>query len=144
MLQVNEIKFRPIKDSDKSFIYSSWLKSYRESDLAKHMVNSIYYDYHAKVIEAAMASSTIIIACNDQDEDQLYGYIVFQQIDDVALVHYTYVKFPYRKFGIGRQLFEFAQPDTEQFTVVTHIPRNFEGLSKKLNLVYNPYRMSGV
>lgn len=138
-IETEDLTFRPLQDSDKAFVFNSWLKSYRNSSFAKSMINEVYFTFHAKLIEQALVSSQVIVAASTVDQTQVYGWIVFRQLDEDTIVHYVYVKFPYRKFGLGEQLLRFASPDAEKYTIITHEPRNFELLSKKFNLVYNPY-----
>ena len=136
-----EIQYRPITEDDMSFILNSWLKSYRNSEFAKDLANPVYFENHSKIIQHLLAKSNVIIACNPEELTQIYGYSVFEQYESVTILHYIYVKFPYRKFGIAKNLFSFAQPDPKEFTLISHIPRNLDKLSKKFNLIFDLYRI---
>lgn len=140
-MELQDIAFRSMEKKDHNFILNSWLKSYRNSDFAKDMANPVYFTNHTHVIANLVARSNVIIAHNPEFPDQIYGYIVFECPEDVAIIHYIYVKFPYRKFKIGSTLFRFAQPNDKEFSLITHLPRNYEGLSAKYNLIYDLYKM---
>lgn len=134
------ILLRAPKAEDINFIYSSWLKSYRNSEDASRMSNEVYYGHHKKVIEQLLQTSNAVIACNPADPDQVYGYTIFQVVNGVMVIHYTYTKFTFRKLGIAKEMIHanFPTLGTEPI-VVTHANRVFDNVKEKYLLVYNPY-----
>lgn len=139
-----QIRFRPANEEDISFIFSSWLKSFRNSQFAKNLVNSVYFTEHHKVIEKIVKSSHVIVACNEQDTSQIYGWICAQQVDGIFCLHYIYVKHPFRKMGLARALINFFEHGKDCAGVYTHHTRVFEILAIKFNLIYHPYIWAGV
>ncbi len=129
----NQIMLRELEKDDESFIYSSWLRSYRSSPISTHMINDIYFDNHKKIIEELLSKANVIIACNPEDPSQIYGFICYED----TTVHYLYVKYPFRKMGLGRYLFDSVCSDAT-LTIITHYNSN---VKSKLNdsLIYNPY-----
>jgi GNAT superfamily N-acetyltransferase len=51
---------------------------------------------------------TAVIAYEDSDPAFVYGYLVTEADEKPPLVYWVYVKAPYRKQGIARQLFQAA------------------------------------
>jgi len=137
------IAFRQPTEADLSFVYSSWLKSYRTSDASRRMVNDVYYGGHKRVIARLLSTSLAIVAVNPEDPDQIYGYIVYAEAAGVPVVHYVYVKQPYRRHGIASQLFALVRksyPQTGDLpALATHATDYYDKLRDKWNLLYNPY-----
>lgn len=119
---------------DLNFIYSSWLKSQRNNLEFKEMSNEDYYDTTKRIINSLINRSSISVACSPDDPKHLYGYIVFEG----DTVHFLYVKFTYRKFGIARSLFAAAQGFGDK--VYASFSPFERKLLSKANLKFNPYR----
>ena len=136
----------PLPD-DEGFIYNSWLKSLHESSpWAKYIRSQIFYNNHKKVLAKILSESGVLIACNPEMPDQIFGYGVYQPSSGgVAVIHYLYVKHPYRKLGIGKELFRqmlaLSDHNTDLPAVASHIadPSVWWDIKDKFNLVYNPY-----
>lgn len=54
-------------------------------------------------MERAFARANVTIACDGDDPDQLFGFVVHEL---VAMVHWVYVKAPFRRMGIARKMLE--------------------------------------
>lgn len=134
---------------DVSFIYNSWLKSFRDGSLWAQLIPSpLYFLSEKKVIDKLILETDVLIACNPESEDQIFGYVVADNsIKDVTLLHYVYVKQPYRGLGFAVKLIENALPPTasrDHVIVASHMTRAFnEYLTKKLGVIYNPYVLHG-
>ena len=125
---------RDVEARDIDFIVSSWTKSYRQSFFATKMSNEVYFTEHKKVIAARFADSRAVIACTGDDIDQILGYIVFQG----HVLHYLYVKQPFRRLGIGSALIQDAMGAQTVPIVITHITQGF-CKTYKGPFTYNPY-----
>lgn len=132
-----ETYIREPTEQDQNFIYNSWLKSLRQS--LSLVDKSIYFIEQKKIIATAVRDSTVLVSCNPDYLDQIFGYIVY---DDSPLayttIHYVYVKHPYRRYGIGSELVSLVEPTSVPF-VASHWTRCFEFISESWNLVFNPY-----
>lgn len=147
---LDQVHLRMMTKDDENFIYSSWLKSNKDAIPAKYMHAGTYFVEHKKIIEDKMSNSYILILCDNDDDTQIYGFIV---VEDPFVVHFLYVKYNYRQWGLGRHMLTAAVPhigqrpinDDEERTVetlptvVTHLPHGWTILKKKFNLTYNPY-----
>lgn len=133
------VEYRGIKDTDMNFIYNSWLKSYRQSDFAKKVPNDVYYTYQKAKIDRVMDVSSILIIHAKDQPDHILGYIVASE-EPYTCIHYVYVKYPYRKLGIAKQLCNSLVSGFGNRTVIcTHAHYNWKEFTKKFNLVFNPY-----
>jgi ribosomal protein S18 acetylase RimI-like enzyme len=140
MSQESVLLREPNKD-DINFIFSSWLKSFRSSNFAKNVTNTIYFDQHHKVIESLLQNSKIIVACNRDDKKQIIGYMVATKINDILTIHYAYVKHPYRRLGVGKLLLSAFDHDPTEVSCYTHDTHMSNKLAAKFNLIYQPYLM---
>jgi hypothetical protein len=146
-LKVNEDDFliRPIDPKkDLNFILSSWLKSYRNSDFATCISNDTYYAFHQGLISQILThpTNTLTIIASVEDPDQILGYASYSITKPI--IHYIYMKQPFRRLGLGRYLFEgvrnhFKTLEENPVTICTHKCKRWARTSKALNLTYNPY-----
>jgi GNAT superfamily N-acetyltransferase len=138
------MKLRLAEESDVGFIFNSWLKSYRSSYFAKPISNTIYFSEHHKVIEKLAKTSEILIACNQDDPSQIYGYACAERVDGVFVIHYIYVKQTFRRMGVAKALLESFDHDYSDAAVFTHNTSIADKLAAKYNLVYHPYLLINV
>ena len=134
---------RPMKEEDRSFVFSTWLKSYRQSEWARSMSNDTFFSYHKHIVEEILnkPGTAVNVLCGiDGDEDTLYGYVVAEKVADKYLVHFMYCKYSFRKMGLMSKLIQdLGYFSTERVNFITHLPRNYKTFQKKYNLEYNPY-----
>ena len=133
------IRLRKANQEDVGFIFNAWLKSYKYSLFAKNVTNTVYFAEHHKVIERLLKNFETIIACNDEDPSQIYGFINAGRIDGIFCVNYIYVKQAFRNLGIGKALLNAFEHDASSASVHTHHTRMSEKLAAKYNFVYHPY-----
>lgn len=135
-----EIAIRAAIKGDEPLIYSSWLKSYRaNSAFSKRIRTDIFFSNHHQVIEAILSRPTtrMLVATVADDPDTILGWFVFDLAGPV--LHYVYVKEPFRHWGIATSLVTASGLDLSS-AVFTHLTdasdtyqRSHQGLS------YNPY-----
>jgi hypothetical protein len=136
------VVIRQAVEADVPFIFNSWLKSYRAS--CRSISNPVYFEFQHKTIEALLKRCQVQVACNATDANQLYGYIVYEQIDGVLVVHYCYIKDAFRRIGLLPKL--AAGLDVSAGGFYTHDTRGAAKLlaSGKLKFMYNPYLAFGL
>ena len=133
------IRLRPATQEDVPFIFNSWLRSYKYSRWTKNITSQIYYSEHHKLIEKLLKNFSTIIACNDNDPSQIYGFISAGYVEGIFCMHYIYVKRTFRNLGIARTLLNSFEHDATTAGVFTHDTRASEKLAAKYNMVYHPY-----
>lgn len=133
------IRLRPATETDVPFIFNSWLKNYRHSINTRGCENPVYFAQHHKVLEGLCKRAEIWIACNPEDISQIYGYVAAEKIENLVVLHMTYVKETYRKLGIGKTLLKQVGVDYTQPMLYTHKTVMCDELHKNLVMVYNPY-----
>ncbi len=138
------ISLRVVSPFDIPFIKNSWLTSYRNSTYAWKIPNPVYFHEHGALISNMISKSNILVAVNQDDEDQIFGFIVFEphKITNTSVIHYLYVKSAYRHGQIATELLDEVMYQSEQMDslpiVVTHFSKEFEKFCAKV-FIYNPY-----
>lgn len=135
----SQVRIRAATEADISFLFNSWLRSYRQSEFAKQMQNEVYFAAQHKVIEGLLKTCKTLIACNHADISQIYGYTVTTEVDGVPVVHFAYVKEPYRGLGLARKLLQEAGISLEKPYCYTHKTFKAGLLERKHAIVYHPY-----
>ena len=136
------IIYRQMIPADSPFIYSTWLKSYRQMPYAASMSNDTFFHHHKQVVEKILAKpeTSVTIICEDTDPDHIYGYSVVEIYGDASIIHYTYIKHSYRKLGLAKTLLQSQIPLLGQkLTFVSHESRHHQAFKSKFALEYNPY-----
>lgn len=144
MSQKPLIKFRELDDEDRPFIYNSWLKTYRkESVYAREMTAEVYYDNQRLVVSELLDQSKVLVVCNPEAEFQVYSYIVYEVSNDAIVIHFAYVKLPYRNLGLAKAMMAVIQghnlDGADLPIIATHATHTFHKLAPKWKLTYNPY-----
>jgi hypothetical protein len=135
----DRIHFRAAEHTDVSFIFSSWLKSNRNSTQYRELQNPVYYAQHHVMVEGLMQSSAIIVAANPEDHTQIYGYLCFERIEGYPVVHFAYVKDSFRNLGMLRLLLDEAKIDHTKPFFITHRTKMCKMLERSMTPIHNPY-----
>ena len=122
---------------DVNFILNSWQRSFKHS--LKDCSESIYNAKHEKLIIKLLSKCQCLMAVNPEDLYQIYGWVCFDALKEIGIMHYMYVKHPYRKYGIGTQLFKMIEHDKKYPCMVSHTTRHYKHIKNKWNLTFNPY-----
>lgn len=128
---------RPI-DSDLGFIYNTFIRHLvpQEGSKGIHPYNKIERPLmsvmaHSLMTRMLRGCNTLII-CNEDDLDQIFGYIIFKDDD----LYWIYVKYDFRKIGLATDAIEKVFGD-HQINIIIPTPA-FNWMSKKWNMVLRP------
>ena len=127
-------RIRSSTKNDVSFVYATWLKSYKyDSPLTKFTKSELFYNQHQKILDRLLLKAKVNVACDQNDEDLIFGYIVFEP----HVIHYIYVKEPFRGYGIATKLLEAIEGSYQ----ASHLTYSLLDLwsAKKINCEFNPY-----
>lgn len=104
------VSIRLSSASDIPFIYSVWLRSYRyDSPHCENISNGLFFESHKNVLARILAhrETRVVVACHREDPDLLFGFMAYGP----GVIHFIYVKRPFRNMGIARMLVESQQID---------------------------------
>lgn len=138
--QALPVRIRRATKRDIPFITNSWLRSLRNAPQVQGIPNNTYYYQHHKLLEQLIPRSVVLVICNENDEDQILGWCCAEVVDTALVVHYVYIKHPFRKLGLATRLVklleESEQPPAIMHTHMTEIGRR---IVKEKDWVFNPY-----
>jgi hypothetical protein len=139
------VQTRKAEAKDNPFILASWLNHYKNySYFAKRIKNDVYYGAHERVIKLILArkSCHVLIAYTPAEPDVILGFIVYEDsLWPDPVVHFVYVKKPFRRFGIARELVKASGLENKRIQF-THWTYDVDNLIKKFTtLIYNPYAL---
>lgn len=147
------IELRLFESSDFNFIKNSYMKSYRNSNLTRYVNQIVYNKYQSKLFDSIVRTANILIACNSSDSYQILGYIIYD--NSKKIIHYVYVKNPFRKNHIAKRLIERVASEGWQISHLTPFMKsilygsnahsadraNISKTLQQLNITYNPYAL---
>ena len=136
-----ECYIREAENRDINFIKNSWQKNFASS--MKHVPLQIYHKNQDKLITKLMGRSTCYVACNPEDFYQIFGWILFDTLEDLGILHYIYVKHPFRRYGIASVMLGLIKYDKSYPIIATHYSHGLDDLKKKFNITFNPYFLLG-
>ena len=128
-------KLRGYKEEDKGFIYSTWLRGlYHGSDWFSEIDKASFFTNYSKVVDLILSKNDtqVRVACDPEDEDVIYGYTILGP----GLVHYCFVKEPWRAKGLARLLL-----GAHEVKSVTHITKPGNAIRKKLLWTFDPFKV---
>ena len=138
-----QIIIRPACDKDVGFILNSWLKSYRPSDANKLLGNDIYYTQHHAIFTKLLQACKVLVACADDDRDQILGYSITGSFGNVKVVVYVYTKFLFRQMGVANRLISAAGINLKEPFFYTYLSQAGHHYRKKYpHAVYNYFLVS--
>lgn len=128
---------------DISFIYSTWLNCYKaDSYLGQTTSNTTFYENYRLIIDDMLArkQSNVLVACVPKDETTILGFIAAEG-DNV--VHFLYVKEPFRLMGIGTELVLQATGigagDSDKLFITHKTYTSEKYMRNRQNLEYDPF-----
>lgn len=147
------VAFRAAHTGDLACILSDWLRAFRDSGWAKMCTNQVYYAGQQRLIGeiAARPNARLVVACNPDDREQIYGWACGEPAGAVGpdgatlplIFHFVYVKQDFRSFGIAKALLrQFGWVEGDRIVATHDHPRlwaNGRALAKKFEVACDPY-----
>ena len=112
------VRIRKADEGDTSFIYSSWLKSYASQN--KDQPKITVYKMHRSVVRRLLEEGITLVACMEDDPDQVLGWLCAHRIPKFLILHYCYVKAPFRRFGLARSLVDAFEYRAGEPVAISH------------------------
>ncbi len=143
-----QVRLRPIKSDDVALVTNSWLMSYRDSCHVWGVPDQSYFWCEHKILESLIPRSAVVMACLEDDPNTILGWIAYEMASNCMVLHYLYVKKPFRGMKIAQRLFQEVYEIEGKPPVVVFTARTKHSWSlweKKLRhstspmWVYNPY-----
>lgn len=107
-----------MRESDRNFVLSSWLRSYSAKSFDARDYGerrTQFFDDYVHVVRSLLARSQVIVACLREEPDVVIGWMA---IEGDAL-HYVLVKPRWRQLGVARWMLEDYASTPVVFTHMT-------------------------
>ena len=133
------VKIRKAKSEDINFVYSTWLRCYKhDSPITKYTKRDLFFGEHQKLLDHILTKkeTTVVVAVDENDEDLIFGFLAYEP----KIIHFCYVKEPFRKMGIARQLIESQELKLSECQA-SHVTYTLLDLwtHQKVDIQFNPY-----
>jgi GNAT superfamily N-acetyltransferase len=113
----------PQHHTDGGFCIQSYVLSTGDKFPYRYMDKHAYSNAIYPLVQWLFANSQVLIACDPDLPDVIYGFIMYQTHEHHSVIHYMYVKKAFRGYGIASQLVKAAIPNFGQATtIVTQLP----------------------
>jgi hypothetical protein len=99
-----EIAVRSPREADLPWIYSTFIRSLANQktyrSIEPHLLSAMLHALCTRIL----SHCACVVACDPDDEDQVYGYAIGDQRD--RLLAWAYTKHDFRGFHVGSRLVE--------------------------------------
>lgn len=122
------VGFRAAVPDDEAIVFNAWLLAHRKhGDWPPRLSSQRYFAEHKATIAQLIARSRMLVACNEQRPTQVLGFICWEG----ATLHWLFVKQPFRRHGIARELLKLARLNDEPSIRCSHWTQRAEQLRAK-------------
>lgn len=97
----DELLIRPYRESDKDYIMSTWLHTYRNSSRCWHLAAKEYFWYESKRMEFLLENQDVAVLCAPKHPDVILGWICYKPTKDSIILHYIVIKEEFQGRGLG-------------------------------------------
>ncbi len=110
------VEIREGKPEDEAFIFQTWLLGMKKASYeVRRMRDGVYFARWHRLIEDILErGATVLVACPPGDPDTILGYVVAETAREKPVIHFCYVKLPWRRLGIATKLITARIPDPNQ------------------------------
>ena len=130
-----------MQPADQNFLKKTWINNFQRSSFANKINPAVYKKYHSLLVDHCLDNAFSLVACHKDIEDEIMGFLCFEDYEHILGIHYIFTKKAYRKYGIGSAMVNEILnliPDKPLFyshdTPYSHFLRKFKAK-------YNPYLM---
>jgi GNAT superfamily N-acetyltransferase len=126
------VVIRTFKESDRAFIVSSWVSTFKRFHVADKMHRwwlshyaqaleperpkpSVYFYLQSRYVNWCLDNLACIVACYHEDPDVIIGYVCADV--DNHILKWVAVKPEYQRKGVGKALCQFATADNSKWAV---------------------------
>ena len=99
-----DLTFRPMTETDRNYVLSTWLRSYAETYEARLFFDGPtrgqFFDVYQPVVKGLLDRGTVTVACLPENEDVVVGWICTEG----ETVLYLVVKPKFRGVGVAGKL----------------------------------------
>lgn len=134
-------QIRKFKETDRDFITKSLLFSFMNGSKEIQRINrDSYMQSHNIIANTIINRCFCLISCDQEDPDLIYGFILFEHMPKFDILHYVYIRKPFRKNKIASELISSVKNSKQ--LALTHLTDEFKPARLKKyweKVIYDPY-----
>ena len=138
------IAYRANVANDFPFVYQTFVEGAKTYTYSL-MVGKIYYRRYKPIVKNILLRSKVLVACLPDDPNTIVGYIIYEYLDNIPIIHWVHTRKMFQKQGIAKELCKLINKDFgDTLTMSSHVCKDFYELRKKFNLGFDPFLIYGV
>ena len=104
------------------------------------MTNTVYYAGEKTRIGTILEGASVAMVCNPEDEAHIFGFLVWDYIDHLFVLHYVHMKRTYQRMGIASAAIRTVYPKVGRETfIATHLNKLTAEMRGRYQFRYSPY-----
>lgn len=138
------VEYRVGTEADAPFIFSSWLRSFRQAR-SNHLVSpEVYFANQKAIVERILSATHLVVGvlANPDDREHIIGYVVAEWVPGGFVIHWLYVKATFRRMGFADVLLRVIEGMAAGSPLrCSHLSPNdefFRRITSKYAITYNP------
>lgn len=145
-------KYNPKSKDEEAFVFSAMTRAMRESAFGREMSDEVFLRTYRKIIKKRLQEGMEVYVAKPatpakpNEKEIFYGFIAFEKMGSVPVVHFLYTSKYYRNTGIAKKLLGLAvdkikvgdKEDYELFVYTNHTVQAYK-LRSKYPCIYNPF-----
>lgn len=145
MSKTPKFLLRPAEPSDLPMIFSAWLKNQRRVGHNALMTNTVYFEGEDKRMKRILEGASLALMVNLEDQNHIFGFMAWEYVEDLFVLHYIYIKQAFRNFRLGTTAIKtiYSQFGRDAF-ICTNISPSIADKREKYKCRYNPYVLETV
>lgn len=138
------VKIRPAINSDYPYILASFTRELHKVVPYNFMSNKSFFPYYTKLINAILYKSNITVACLEDNEEDIAGYLIASDYNkDNLIVYWGQTKAIFRRLGIMKLLLEPYNYKNKNL-ICPHYFNLFKKLRESYSLIFDPTILEGI
>lgn len=130
------VHIRSALPTDVSIVYATWLHSLYSLEPYKRLPKDYFMAAQQALIQSLLTRSQVLIACDPNDLDQIYGYSVVKLAN--STLHWIFTKKLFRNMHVGTRLIEHMGDNEIACTQYTPAMR---AIAEKWNVTFDTSRL---
>jgi hypothetical protein len=134
---------RKFKENDRDYITRTVIHSFLNgSKEAQKIHKDSYMQAHNKTVNGLLDNCFCGIVCDSQDEDLIYGFVIYESLKEYDVLHYLYVRKEFRGKDVAGTMLRNIKSDNNS-VAISHQTDDFRPARLKKywsgKVIYDPY-----
>lgn len=93
---------REMRRSEVNLVLATWMKAIRKQEpFWKLPCPEVFFGTYQEIIKRTLDKCVTIVVCPIKEPNIIIGYVVLEPLDVGIIIHFVFVKYKFRRNGIG-------------------------------------------